>query len=221
PGIEFIGIYAHESGSVPTDEGVARVALEVGAIMSELARMLRRAGIAIDHVSVGASPTFTATCHYIKEGVLKDITEIHAGARIIGDIRSMMMHSHTREQCVATILTTVVSTSHPNHAIIDAGMKAFGTDPLMQYQNSPGFLWNGKPSFGSIQGRSNLWLGRLAAESGWLYYINADKKLYLGERLEIVPNNSTQVLNIHDKAYGVRNGRIEKEFSIAGRGRGS
>ncbi len=53
PGIELVGIYAHESGAVPTDEGVARVALEVGSIMAEMARMLRGAGITLETVCVG------------------------------------------------------------------------------------------------------------------------------------------------------------------------
>ena len=47
------------------------------------------------------------------------------------------------------------------------------------------------------------------------------KKLSLGKRLEIVPNNATLVVNIHGTAYGMRNGVIEREFSISGRGQGS
>lgn len=221
PGVEFKGIYSHESGAVPTDEGVARIALEVGAIMSETARALRREGIPIDHVSVGASPTFFATCRYIKEGILQDITEIHPGARVIGDIRYMMAHGNIREACVVTLLTTVVSTSHLNYSVIDAGYKAFGADSLIERRDTPAFFWNGMPSFGSVQGRSDLWLGRLGAESSNLYYMDPKTKLSLGERLEIVPNNATLVLNIHEKVYGVRKGVIEREFLITGRGRGS
>ena len=220
-GIDFVGIYAHESGAVPTDEGVARMALEVGSIMSEMARMLRREGFDINHVSVGASPTLFATCRYIKEGILNDITEVHPGQRAIGDITYMMGHGNTREGCALTILTTVVSTSHSAHVIIDAGFKAFGSESMIARRETSGFFWNGMASFGSVQGRNDLWLGRLGAESGWLYYMDAEKKLGLGERLEIVPNSASLGLNIHDKAYGVRNGVIEREFAITGRGRGS
>jgi len=77
------------------------------------------------------------------------------------------------------------------------------------------------PSFGSIQGRNDLWLGRVGAESGLVYYKENAQKLTLGERLQIVPNSASLVLNIHDKAYGVRNGKIEREFAISGRGRGT
>ena len=45
--------------------------------------------------------------------------------------------------------------------------------------------------------------------------------LSLDERLEIVPNNATLVVNIHDEMYGVRDGVIEKTIPVTGRGRGS
>jgi D-serine deaminase-like pyridoxal phosphate-dependent protein len=77
------------------------------------------------------------------------------------------------------------------------------------------------PSFGVIKGRDDLWLGKVGAESGWVYYKENAKKLIIGERLEIIPNSASLILNIHDKAYGVKNGVIEREFAITGRGRGT
>ena len=43
----------------------------------------------------------------------------------------------------------------------------------------------------------------------------------MGERLEIVPNNATLVINIHDRIYGVRNGAVEEIIPVTGRGRGN
>ena len=118
--------------------------------------------------------------------------------------------------------STVVSTSHAAHVILDAGYKTLGGDALIGRRDTPGFFWNGMPSYGPIQGRPDLWLGRLGAESAWLYYTDPNaKKLALGERLEIVPNNATLVVNIHDEMYGVRDGVIEKTIPVTGRGRGS
>ena len=79
------------------------------------------------------------------------------------------------------------------------------------------------PRYGSVKGREDLWLGRLHAESGRLYYTDSDdkNKLRLGDRIGIIPHNATIVLNLHEKAYGVRNQVIEKEFIISGRGQGS
>ena len=223
PGIELVGIYAHETSAqaMPTEEDVSRVALEVGSIMCEMARLLRREGFNIRDVSTGASPTMFATCRWVKEGVLKEITEIHPGQRVIGDIIYSYSLGCTFDRCALTVLTTVVSTSHPTYVVIDAGFKALGGESIIGCREVPGFFWNGMPSFGSIQGRDDLWLGRVGAESGLVYYKENAQKLTLGERLQIVPNSASLVLNIHDKAYGVRNGKIEREFAISGRGRGT
>lgn len=221
-GIEFAGIYAHEIGGGGTPEGVERVALETAEIMSEMAKMMRHEGIAINHVSVGASPTFRTTCRWIKEGKFPEITEIHPGNCVIGDIMYMRSLGNTRESCALTVLTTVMSTSHPGWAMIDAGYKTFGNDSLRAAEDDPRFSWRGMPSFGSIQGRPDLWLGSLSAESAHVFYMeNESKRLSLGERLEIVSNNATLVINIHAIMYGVRNGVVERVIPVTGRGHGN
>ncbi len=221
PGIDLIGIYGHEMGAKPTPEGKDETALEAATIMTENAKLLKKEGITIEHVSVGASPTFRSTCRFLKEGKFPEITEIHPGQCVIGDIMYMRSGGNIREACAVTVLTTVMSTSHPGWAIIDAGYKTFGADSLIARRDTPGFFWNGMPSFGSVQGRSDLWLGRLSAETSCLYYTEPEKTLRFGERLEIVPNNATLVINIHNQIYGVRNGVVEQVIPVTGRGRGN
>jgi len=208
-------------GAEPTAEGVDRMASKTASIMAETAKMLREKGITVEHVSVGASPTFRATCRYIKEGKFPEITEIHPGNCVIGDIMYMRARGNIRETCAVTVLTTVMSTSHPDWAIIDAGYKTFGADSLIGRRETPGFFWKGKLSFGSIQGCPDLWLGALSAETSHVFYMEPEKKLSLGERLEIVPNNATLVINIHDQIYGIRNGVVERVIKVTGRGRGN
>jgi len=221
PNIALAGIYGHEMGGQPTPEGKEKVAFEAATIITENARMLRKEGIAINHVSLGASPTFRSTCRFIKEGKFREITEIHPGQCAIGDIMYMRAGGNLREACAVTVLTTVMSTSHLAWAIIDAGYKTFGNDSLIGHRDTTGFFWKEMPSFGSVQGRQDLWLGRLSAETGCLHYTDQKKKLRLGERLEIVPNNATLVINIHDKIYGTRNGVVEVTIPVTGRGRGN
>jgi D-serine deaminase-like pyridoxal phosphate-dependent protein len=106
--------------------------------------------------------------------------------------------------------------------MVDAGYKTLGNDPIIAARNAPGFFWKEMPSFGSIQGRTDLWLGALSAESARVFYMEPEKKkLSLGERLEIVPNNATLVINIHDLIYGVRNGVVGRTIPVTGRGRGN
>ncbi len=221
PGVRFIGIYAHEMGVKPTPEGKDEAALEAAEVMTEMARMLRNEGIEIEHVSVGASSTFPSTCRFRKEGRFPELTEIHPGAFFIGDIRYMRAGGNTREACAVTVLTTVISTAHDDWAVIDAGYKTFGGDTLFEYRDSPDFWWQGRLSYGSVQRRPDLWFGRLSAEIGLIYYKEAREKLRLGERLEIVPNNATLTINIHDRIYGVRNSTVEEIIPVTGHGRGN
>jgi len=218
PGIKLVGIYAHEIGGAAT---VDDMAFGTAKLISETAALLRENGIEVNHISVGASNTLAATCRYVKEGKFPDISEVHPGNCVIGDIGYMLRAANTRESCAITILTTVISTSHPEKAAIDAGYKSFGADYNIGAVKNPDYYWNNIPYFGSVQGRPDLRAGRLSAETGYIYYMDPDKKLSFGERIEIVPNNSTLVANIHEQIYGVRNGAVEKVITVTARGCGN
>ena len=92
-----------------------------------------------------------------------------------------------------------MSAVDPTTSIIDAGYKTFGADSLIQYRDLPGFFREGKPSFGSVQDRPDLWLGRTLRGDGGLQYTKPDiapeKRLHIGDRLEIVPNNATLAIS--------------------------
>ncbi len=221
PGIEFIGIYSHEKAIAPTDAGVDKTAFEVLSIMEETAKMLKREGFRIEHVSVGASSTVRSVCNYLKEKKFTEITEIHPGGYAIGGMRYVRGHATTQDRCAMTVLATVVSTSQPDHAVINCGSKTLGIDSLIEYQNDPDFFWKDKLSYGVILGHPDFWLGRLSAETGCIYYKNKNKRLSLGERIQIIPNNAVVVTNLHDKLYGTRNGVIEKDIVITTRGLGT
>jgi D-serine deaminase-like pyridoxal phosphate-dependent protein len=221
PGIEFLGVYAHEVYAGTSAAGQYQAAFEVASVTTETANMLRREGIPVEHVSVGASPTFRSTCRLIREGKLSGITEIHPGSCVVGGMLQVARFAMTAEQCALTVLTSVMSTSHPGHAVIDAGGKTLGGDPLIAFYEAPGFFWEGKPSYGYVQGRSDLWLGAVHAECGRIFYKDAGEKLSLGERIEIVPNNPFVVINLHDRLYGVRKGKVETVIPVTGRGQGT
>jgi D-serine deaminase-like pyridoxal phosphate-dependent protein len=99
--------------------------------------------------------------------------------------------------------------------------KIFGADSLIQYRNQLGFFRDGWPSYGSVQDRPDLWLGKLSAETGDLRYTYPEtppeKRPQIGERLEIIPNNATLAISTQEKIYGVRNGLVERIFAVAGR----
>jgi D-serine deaminase-like pyridoxal phosphate-dependent protein len=222
-GIAFEGIYVHESGGKPTPEGMERLALDAATMAVETARLLAREGIPGAHVSVGASPTLRATCALLKEKRFPEITEVHPGHCTIGDMWHVRALVSPREACAAAVLCTVVSAAGPGHVVIDAGYKIFGADSLIQYRDLPGFFREGKPSFGSVQGREDLWAGRISAETACVQYMETDivpeKRLRIGDRMEIVPNNATLSISTQERIYGVRHGMVERIFAVAGRER--
>ncbi len=221
PGIDLKGIYTHEVYSGATPGGPNELAYEVCSTMAETAKMMKKAGLPADHVSIGSSPTYRPTCNYIKQGKFPEITEIHPGSCIIGSMLHVHRFAIEENRCTLTILASVMSTSHPNHAVIDAGSKTLGSDPLLAFQDRPDFYWQGKPSYGAVRDRTDLWLGSVAAESARIFYMNPKNRLRLGQRLEIIPNNPFPVTNMHDQLYGVRNGKIKRIVTVTGRGRGS
>jgi D-serine deaminase-like pyridoxal phosphate-dependent protein len=221
PGISFAGIYTHESGGKPTPESMAEVARQTATLAVETARQLTKEGIPVGHVSVGASPTLSATCELLKGGQFPEITEIHPGHCAIGDIWHVRALANPREACAAAVLCTVVSAANPGYVMIDAGYKTFGADSLIQYRDLPGFFWQGKPSFGSVQNRPDLWLGKISAESAILQVMDQEpapeKRLRIGDRLEIIPNSATLAISLQPRIYGVRKGAVERIFPVAGK----
>ncbi len=220
-GIAFQGIYVHESGGKPNQESMDRLALEAATMAAQTARLLVKEGIPGAHVSVGASPTLRATCALLKGKQFPEITEIHPGHCVIGDMWHVRGQVSPREACAAAVLCTVMSAADPGHVVIDAGYKTFGADSLIQYRDMPGFFRQGKPSFGAVQGRDDLWPGRISAETACVQYTEPDiapgKRLRIGDRLEIVPNNATLAISMQEKIYGVRHGMVERSFTVAGR----
>lgn len=226
PGVEVTGIYAHEMGAEATEKGLDSCAYKTLEIMSNLAKMFKKAGIKIDDVSVGASPTFRYTCRHLKEGKFREVNEIHPGNCVIGSLMYWKAGGNKKENCALSMLVTVMSTTHPDWFMIDAGYKAFSPDYLLSAMKEPDFFWDYKgkplPSFGLVKGRPDLRAASLSAESAKVFYMAPTKpKLHIGDRLEIVPNNSTCAINIHDQLYGVRNGVLDRMFPVTGRGRGN
>jgi len=220
-GVKLAGIYAHEVYTEPTPDKQDEVADRVLQVMNDTAILLKKKGLSIDHVSLGSSGTWRSLCKQIKTGRYPEVNEIHPGTCIVGAMLSVGRFGVTVEQCALSILAGVMSISHPGHAMLDCGLKTFGGDALRQFSDRPGYLWNNKPSYGLIKGRPDLWLGSLSGEVSAVFYRDPSKRLRLGDRLEIIPNNPYPVINAQDKLYGVRKGKIEKVVSVTGRGKGT
>ena len=205
-GIRFKGIFTHAGQAYGKQnlEEVKVVSRHESACMVETAEQFETQGIHPEVVSVGSTPTMRVWKGY--EG----INEIRPGNYIFLDAIQTALGVAELKECALTILATVTSRPKADRAVIDAGSKVFALDKGAHGTE----LIKG---FGVVPGMK-VTIERLSEEHGILS-IKPKESLDIGERIRIIPNHACPVINLADTAYGIRAGKLEKEFRIAARGK--
>ena len=108
------------------------------------------------------------------------------------------------------MLATVVSTSVPNQAVIDAGAKALGREPARGFDGE---------GFGSLIDRPEVVVKGMSEEHGILDLAKTTWRPKVGELVRVVPNHVCIVVHLNDVIYGVRGERVEKSWAVDARGR--
>ena len=203
PGLRLRGIFTHAGHGYlqETPGAVAAVGRSEGRIMAETADALRAAGIAIEEVSVGSTPTAR---HAMAE---RGITECRPGNYVFHDATQVSLGTCAPEDCALTVLATVVSVPAAERAVVDAGSKTLSSDPLRPRPGGHGFI---------LERRSRV--QRLSEEHG-VIDVEKGEAFRVGERVRILPNHACVVANLHDRLLAVRAGRVEAEWAVAARGR--
>ena len=107
----------------PAEAQDAKVAA-AGAALSGHLEALERAGVPARVVSGGSTPTLARAHEF------PGVTEIRPGTYVFFDRTSAEAGACTLDDCALTVLATVVSTAVPGQAVIDAGTKALGREPI-------------------------------------------------------------------------------------------
>ena len=167
-----------------------------------LFEMLDAAGIPYPIVSGGNTPAA------YQSHLFHGINEIRPGTYVFNDRNTVDAESASYADCAATVLTTVVSTSVSNRAIIDAGSKTLAADRLGS---------GDKMHFGYVVDHPDFALEALTEEHGHLA-VPEDSHVRVGDRLRIIPNHICPCINLHDSVYVVCGDRVVKRWKVAGRG---
>ena len=202
PGLRLRGVFTH-AGQVyqaETPDAVARIGRLEGEILFSCADELRRAGLSVEEVSVGSTPSAR---HAMR---VAGVTECRPGNYVFHDGSQAALGTCGPEDCAMTILATVVSVPARDRVCLDAGSKTLSQDTLRPRSNGHGL----------ILGTSSR-LQSLSEEHG-IARVEGGDSFRVGQRVRILPNHACVVSNLHDRLYGVRAGRVETEFSIAARG---
>jgi D-serine deaminase-like pyridoxal phosphate-dependent protein len=205
PGVEFAGL-AFYPGHVrepvhEQDAGLAALAASIDAAL----RRFRADGLEPPVVSGGSTPTLWRTHE------LPGVTEFRPGTYVYNDRTTAAIGACGWDDCALTVLATVVSTAVPGQAVIDAGTKALGREPVRGVEGE---------GFGQLLGRPEVLVSRMSEEHGILDLGTSGWRPVVGERVRVIPNHVCIVVHLTDLVYGIRAGEVETSWAVEARGRG-
>lgn len=177
---------------------------------------LKRAGLDPATVSGGSTPTALRT-HEIA-----GVTEMRPGTYIFNDRTTAAIGACTLDECALTVLATVVSTAVPGQAVIDAGTKSLGREPIRTGDRSvPTGV--ARPDegdgFGAVYGREDVIVRAMSEEHGLLDLSRSDWRPAVGDRVRIIPNHVCIVVHLFDMVHGIRGEAVESSWQVPARGR--
>ena len=178
---------------------------ELGRFATEARAAFESAGLPAGVVSAGSTPTIWET------HLIAGVTEMRPGTYIFNDRTTSEIGACSPDDCALTVLATVVSTAVPGQAVIDAGTKALGREPVR------GAAGEG---FGALLDRPEVIVKGMSEEHGLLDLSRTDWKPRVGDRVRVVPNHVCIVVHLADLVYGSRGGVLENSWPVAARGRG-
>lgn len=138
------------------------------------------------------------------------VTEVRPGTYVYNDRATFEVGACAWDDCALTVLATVVSTAVPGQAVVDAGSKALGREPL------PG---GDAAGFGCLLDRPDVRVIRMSEEHGILDLRTSDWRPRVGDTVRIVPNHVCIVVHLNDVMHGVRGVLVETTWPVSARGR--
>jgi D-serine deaminase-like pyridoxal phosphate-dependent protein len=204
PALQYAGItfYAGHIRDRVNDQQpkLDRLTRDLDAAIGELTR----AGLAPPVVSGGSTPTVWRT-HEIEH-----VTEMRPGTYVYNDRGTAEIGACTNDEVALTILATVVSNAVPGQAVVDAGTKGLGREPVRGVQGE---------GFGALLGDPNVIVTSMSEEHGILDLSKTAWRPRVGERVRIVPNHVCVAVYQYDTIYGLRDDHVEACWPVAARGR--
>jgi D-serine deaminase-like pyridoxal phosphate-dependent protein len=207
PGLRLRGVFTHAGHAYGSTERaqVAAVGVEEGRALAATADRLRAAGLPIEEVSVGSTPTASASM------AVPGITECRPGNYVFHDASQVSLGTCAPSDCALTVLATVVSVPARDRAVVDAGSKTLSSDALRPRPDGHGWVLSAE---GGVAAR----IARLSEEHGVIEPLGSLVP-HVGDRVRILPNHACVVANLHDVLHGVRGDEVVTRFEVAARGR--
>ncbi len=172
--------------------------------LDDVVSALTRAGLPPPVVSGGSTPAAW------RMHELPAVTEVRPGTYIFNDRTTAAIGACADDDCALTVLATVVSRAVPGQAVVDAGSKALGREPL------PPELGDG---FAAVLGEPRAVVRAMSEEHGVIDLQNSRWQPRVGERVQLVPNHVCVVVHLNDVLVMVRGSEVISVLEVAARGR--
>lgn len=200
PGLRLTGIYTFKSlvyQGAPTAD-IELAAREEGELMAEAARRIREAGVPIEDISAGSSPTGEAVA---RTGL---VNEVRPGTYIFKDQMLCREGVARPEEIAVRYAATVVSAQHAEYAVLDGGCKFFATDVV---PDAAPHFYHG---YAAVDGRPELCLSRMNEEHGILTAESGATGLHVGDVLLLTPIHVCTAVNQQNAVWLLDNGTLTR-----------
>src|SRR5262249_4910173 len=155
-------------------------------------RLLEQDGIAVEIVSTGGTGTHHLTPRF------PAITEFQAGSYLVMDTE--YASTCGAFELALSMLGTVISKTEVDRVVVDVGLKSM----------------SGEHGLPVVKNAEGLKFRRLNAEHGIIDIRDAKVSPQVGDLLEIWVHYSDATINLHERMYGIRNGKVEEVFRLQG-----
>ena len=174
----------------------------MNALLAEHIGAVRNAGLEPRIISGGSTPAAFLAHNF------EYVNEVRPGTYIFNDRTTASIGACEWSDCAYSVAATVVSTSVPGQAVVDAGSKALSREDI-RGANAPGF--------GALFDRPEVYVRALSEEHGILDLSRTEWRPRVGDRVRIVPDHVCVSVNLHNRLWAVRGDEILGWWSIAAR----
>jgi D-serine deaminase-like pyridoxal phosphate-dependent protein len=211
PRLRFAGLLSHAGHAYAAADraGVERIARQEAALLRHARGRLESAGITVQEVSVGSTPTVLASDCY--EG----ITEIRPGNYVFMDRTPLRLGLIAAERIALTVLATVVSLNE-QYVILDAGSKVLSSDRGPHGTGGEDGFGIAYPAEHFLEQDAPAPLEKLSEEHAFVSRLHWPVRV--GDKVRMIPNHSCAVVNLADELVGLHGDGTIERWHVAARG---
>jgi 3-hydroxy-D-aspartate aldolase len=203
PNLKLRGIHGYSgmSAHVNTWEARRRHSQQVMApVLDSFARM-KKQGLPVEIMSGGSTGTYNIDTE------LAGMTELQCGSYVFMDKEYRDCGGKGGAvfddfACALTVMATVISKVHNDHATVDAGIKAFAKDRKFDAE---------------VKDVTGVHFSAGSDEHGILTFTNPSREIKLGDRIEFIVPHCDPNLNLYDRIFCTRSETVVDVWRTIGR----